>query len=62
MPASDPEKLTQRDMELVDKRIQQAVQSDVVLINQVGHYILAAGGKRMRPKLVILSADRKSVV
>lgn len=56
MSASDPEKLTLRDMELVDKRIQLAVQSDVVLISQVGHYILAAGGKRMRPKLVILSA------
>ncbi len=56
MSASDPEKLTLREMGLVDKRIQAAVQSEVVLINQVGNYILAAGGKRMRPKLVILSA------
>jgi len=56
MSASDPDTLTLREMELVDKRIQAAVKSDVVLINQVGNYILAAGGKRMRPKLVILSA------
>lgn len=56
MDASELEQVTRADMLRVDKRIQSAVQSDVVLINQVGHYILAAGGKRMRPKLVILSA------
>ncbi len=40
----------------VNQRIQTALQSDVVLINQMGHYIIGAGGKRLRPKLVLLSA------
>lgn len=32
------------------------LQSDVVLVNQVGHYIVAAGGKRLRPMLLLLAA------
>ncbi len=44
------------DMSAVNQNIQQAIQSDVVLINQMGHYIIGAGGKRLRPKLVLLSA------
>lgn len=40
----------------VNHQIQRALQSDVVLINQMGHYIIGAGGKRLRPKLVLLSA------
>jgi octaprenyl-diphosphate synthase len=31
--------------------------SDVVLVNQVGEYIISSGGKRLRPALVILSAQ-----
>ncbi|HEY5958908.1 MAG TPA: octaprenyl diphosphate synthase, partial [Polyangiaceae bacterium] len=30
--------------------------SDVVLINQISHYIINSGGKRMRPVLVLLSS------
>jgi len=44
------------EMQLVNQRIATAVQSDVVLINQMGSYIIGAGGKRLRPKLVLASA------
>jgi octaprenyl-diphosphate synthase len=30
--------------------------SDVILINQIGHYIINNGGKRLRPLIVLLSA------
>lgn len=44
------------DMQAVDQLIIQRLQSDVVLINQMGHYIVNSGGKRLRPMLVLLSA------
>ena len=43
-------------MRLVGKLIQESLQSDVVLINQVGHHIVNSGGKRLRPALLLLSA------
>jgi len=43
-------------MQEVNQKIQRALRSDVVLIDQMGHYIIGAGGKRLRPKLVILAA------
>lgn len=44
------------DMERVDTVIQANLASDVVLINQLSHYIISAGGKRLRPQLVMLSS------
>lgn len=36
--------------------IQHSLHSDVTLVNQVAHYIINSGGKRLRPMLVLLSA------
>ncbi len=44
------------DMAAVDKLITERLSSQVVLINQLGHYIVGNGGKRLRPALVLLSA------
>jgi octaprenyl-diphosphate synthase len=41
----------------VDQVIRSRLHSDVVLVNQVGEYIISSGGKRLRPALVILSAQ-----
>lgn len=46
----------QADMARVDQLIRQRLASDVALINQIGAHIIAAGGKRLRPALVLLSA------
>jgi octaprenyl-diphosphate synthase len=48
--------LTRTDREAVDREINRRLNSDVVLINQLGAYIIHSGGKRLRPLLVILSA------
>lgn len=48
--------LIKDDMASVDTMIQARLQSDVVLINQLGHYIINSGGKRLRPALAILCA------
>ena len=48
--------LIEDDMLAVDAMIQSRLQSDVVLINQLGHYIINSGGKRLRPALAILCA------
>ena len=48
--------LIEDDMAAVDAMIQARLQSDVALINQLGHYIINNGGKRMRPALAVLSA------
>ena len=44
------------DMQRVDTVIRQRLHSDVVLIQQVSEYIIASGGKRLRPALVLLAA------
>lgn len=43
------------DMASVDQVIRERLQSEVVLINQIGHYIVGSGGKRLRPALVVLA-------
>ncbi|MEJ2761365.1 MAG: octaprenyl diphosphate synthase [Gammaproteobacteria bacterium] len=44
------------DMEKVNAEIERRLHTDVVLINQLSHYIVNSGGKRLRPALVLLSA------
>ncbi len=44
------------DTKAVDALIVRRLQSDVVLINQIGHYIVNSGGKRLRPLAVLLAA------
>jgi octaprenyl-diphosphate synthase len=44
------------DMRAVDALILRRLHSDVALINQIGHYIVNSGGKRLRPLLVLLAA------
>ena len=43
-------------MEAMDEVIRVKLHSDVVLVRQVGEYIINSGGKRLRPALVILSS------
>ncbi|UZG45114.1 octaprenyl diphosphate synthase [Caldimonas thermodepolymerans] len=45
------------DMAEVDALIRKRLSSEVALINQIGHYIVSAGGKRIRPMLVLLVAN-----
>ena len=44
------------DMAKVDALIRRRLASDVVLVNQIGEHIIAAGGKRLRPLLAMLAA------
>ena len=44
------------DMQAVDRIIQARLRSDVALINQLGHYIIGGGGKRLRPMVTVLMA------
>ena len=48
--------LARDDMAAVDTLIRNRLASDVVLINQVAEYIVGAGGKRLRPMLLLLAA------
>ena len=41
-------------MAQVDEVIRQRLRSEVLLINQISAYIVGAGGKRIRPRLVLL--------
>ncbi|MSQ69046.1 MAG: octaprenyl diphosphate synthase [Gammaproteobacteria bacterium] len=40
----------------VEVLMRECLHCDVPLINQVSHYVIASGGKRLRPVLVLLSA------
>ncbi len=48
--------LIKEDMQAVDALIYERLYSEVPLVNQIGHYIVNSGGKRLRPALVLLSA------
>ncbi len=48
--------LVTEDMAAVDRCIVARLASDVALVNQLGHYIISTGGKRLRPMTVLLSA------
>lgn len=44
------------DMQAVDAVVRSHLHSDVALVSQVAEYIVAAGGKRLRPALLLLAA------
>ena len=50
------QQLAADDMTRVDALIRAELRSDVVLINQIGEHIIGAGGKRLRPMLLLLTA------
>ena len=50
-------KLVENDFSATNQVIVGQLQSDVALVNQLGHYIVAAGGKRLRPLLVLMVAN-----
>jgi octaprenyl-diphosphate synthase len=49
--------LAAADMAQVDALIRRRLASDVLLINQVAEHIVSAGGKRLRPMLVMLAGQ-----
>lgn len=57
VPAVDVPTLMDADMREVDSVIRQRLTSDVAMINQIAHYIISAGGKRIRPMLVLLFSN-----
>ncbi len=44
------------DLKNVEAQFKKDLESDVYLIRKVGEYVLASGGKRIRPMLLLLSA------
>jgi octaprenyl-diphosphate synthase len=48
--------MVREDMLKVDALIRRRLGSEVILVNQVAEHIVAAGGKRLRPMLVLLAA------
>ena len=56
MQLKDIRALVATDLVAVDAEIRRQLASDVLLVNQVGEYIVAGGGKRLRPLLVVLAA------
>ncbi len=49
------QQLIQTELSAVNQLILKRLQSDVVLINRLGHYIIGSGGKRIRPIVTLLS-------
>lgn len=58
LPASlaDVLELTAADRRAVDDLIRKRLSSEIVLVNQISHYIIGGGGKRMRPLVHLLAA------
>ncbi len=56
MQLNDIRTLVADDLRAVDAEIRGQLASDVALVQQVGEYIVAGGGKRLRPLTVLLAA------
>lgn len=56
MDITTVKELVHNDLKAVNDLITKSLESDVALINQLGHYIVNSGGKRMRPIIVLLCA------
>ncbi|MGH8091164.1 MAG: polyprenyl synthetase family protein [Rudaea sp.] len=57
---ADAQALAAPGMARVDALIRARLASDVVLVNQIAEHIVGAGGKRLRPVLVLLAAQAAS--
>lgn len=57
MDIQDVYNLVAADRQAVDELIKKRLHSEVVLINQIGHYIVNSGGKRLRPVLLLLTSQ-----
>lgn len=53
-PLSHPLDLISQEMERVDQVIGERLTTDVPLVQEVAQYIIGAGGKRLRPALLLL--------
>ncbi|HUG99879.1 MAG TPA: octaprenyl diphosphate synthase [Gammaproteobacteria bacterium] len=56
MSLAEVRELVGEDILGLDRCIVASLDSEVALVNQVAHYIVAGGGKRLRPLLVLLVA------
>ena len=52
----DIQTLLKKDLEQTDALLYARLSSNVALINQMSSYIISAGGKRLRPLLLLLCA------
>jgi octaprenyl-diphosphate synthase len=48
--------LVAADLQAVDRHIAEQLESDVALVGEIARYLIHAGGKRLRPLLVLLAA------
>ena len=53
-PTASPLELIQPDMLRVDQVISERLTTEVPLVREVAQYIISAGGKRLRPALLLL--------
>ena len=49
------------DLAALDEVIRRRLDSEVVLVRTIADYIIAAGGKRLRPALLLLTATGEMV-
>lgn len=56
-PIPNPLALIADDMQAVDRVIAQRLTTSVPLIGQISQYIIAAGGKRLRPALLLMVSN-----
>ena len=57
---SEIQALMKSDLEMMDDILINRLNSNVELINQMSHYIISSGGKRIRPLLLLLCARATS--
>ena len=54
--AAEVFQLIREELSLVQKELESDLQSNVQVVSRIGNYLLEAGGKRVRPSLLLLAA------
>ena len=54
--ATEVFQLIREELSLVQKELESDLQSNVQVVSRIGNYLLEAGGKRVRPSLLLLAA------
>src|SRR3989442_4231300 len=52
---SGPDFGVERELSLVEARITKAIESEEPLLSDIAQYVIAAGGKRIRPTVALLA-------
>ena len=54
MKVTSPQELVATELKCVEERLEELLRSEEQLLSDIGHYLIYAGGKRVRPAVALM--------